>query len=185
MAQRGSKSGGAPIICLVGFMGAGKTSVGKELARRLGWRFIDLDDAIEEFERASVAEIFSRTGQAAFRQSETEALHRVLETNRDRPLVLAIGGGAYVKTENREQLKQAQAQMVWLSADLDELWRRVSSQDRTVRPLLTDKHAFESLYANRLHQFDSLTYRVDTMNKSVERVASDVAEMLHLQSAEG
>src|SRR3954470_18618157 len=88
-----SKSGSkGRLLCLVGFMGAGKTTVGAALAKHLDYQFFDLDQLIEDLERQTVAEIFSREGQKVFRNIETEALRRVLERQKGSDTVLALGG---------------------------------------------------------------------------------------------
>ncbi len=156
-------------------MGAGKTTVGKELARRLQCPFTDLDQAIEEFERASVAEIFSRSGQAAFRQSETEALKRVLTNLRKRSIhILAVGGGAYVKKENQEALQDAAATIVFLSAPVDELWQRVNGQKDVERPLLRDRSVFEGLLEARAPHFALAHFTVDTSGRNVSDIAAEI-----------
>src|SRR5688572_19382998 len=118
-------------------MGAGKTTIGQALAERLGWRFIDLDALIERVEAASIAEIFSRSGQSVFRRLESSTLRKVLQ-EASRPLVLSIGGGAFAQAENADALRGSRAFIIFLDAPLDELWQRVSNEGRAVRPLLSD-----------------------------------------------
>src|SRR5262249_58668423 len=88
------------VVFLVGFMGAGKTSVGKALAEILGWKFEDLDDRIVAQERRSIAQIFSQSGEAGFRLTERKALESVLKDLTSTALVVALGGGAFVSPEN-------------------------------------------------------------------------------------
>jgi shikimate kinase len=169
-------------VCLIGFMGAGKTTVGEELARHLKCRFTDLDQAIEEFERASIAEIFSRSGQAAFRHSETEALRNILEQRKnDRLHVLAAGGGTYVKTENQEALQAAHAAVVFLSASLDELWQRVSSQTDVERPLMRDRASFAALLQSRLPHFAHAQCTVETTGRDVSTIVDEICSRLELK----
>src|SRR5437762_14042864 len=94
-------------IALVGFMGAGKTSVGRELAERLAIDFIDLDDLVVGRAGKSVTEIFGQDGEAAFRKLEAQALQTLLAASRDRPFVLALGGGAFVQKPNADRLRKA------------------------------------------------------------------------------
>ena len=110
-------------VVLIGFMGAGKTSVGKKLAQELGWRFVDLDDVIESRSQNSVSEIFATAGEKRFRELETEALDFLLgQSNED--MVLALGGGAFVQPANRALLDRAAAATVLLQAPVEELHRR-------------------------------------------------------------
>lgn len=161
-------------------MGAGKTSVGRALAERLRWNFMDLDDAIEEFERASISEIFSRSGQASFRHSETEALRGTLAATGDAPLVLAIGGGAFNKVENQSALQAAGAGIVFLSASEEELWQRVNKQAEVLRPLLRDRASFSFLLASRMPHYGKAHLTVETSGRTIEQVTEEIAERLEL-----
>ena len=92
-------------VFLVGFMGSGKSSVGQELARRLGWDFVDLDARIESREGQTVPEIFRDRGEAGFRLAETSALGDLLSEPLERNRVVALGGGAFAVERNRELLR--------------------------------------------------------------------------------
>jgi len=118
-------------IALVGLMGVGKTTVGRRLAKRLGRRFDDSDDAIEQASGRTVAGYFRDHGEADFRDGEFRVIKRLLEE--DPPLILATGGGAFIHPPTRKLL-QEQAIVVWLRGDLDILVERVSRNDN--RPLL-------------------------------------------------
>lgn len=117
-------------IALVGLMGAGKSTVGRRLAQAMGRPFFDSDDEIEKAAGLSVADIFSLHGEAEFRRVEQRVLERLLSGP---PHVLATGGGAYLNPQTRDTLR-AKAVTIWLNADLETLWKRVSR--RTHRPLL-------------------------------------------------
>ncbi len=117
-------------IALVGLMGAGKSTVGRRLAERLNRKFYDSDDEIEKAAGLSVADIFALHGEAEFRRGERRVLERLLA---EAPHVLATGGGAYLDPDTRASLRR-NAVTVWLNADLETLWRRVSK--RSHRPLL-------------------------------------------------
>ena len=117
-------------IALVGMMGVGKSTVGRKLAQELGLPFIDSDEEIEKAAGLSVREIFDRHGEPEFRRGERKVIERLLNG----PLiVLATGGGAYMDADTRALMK-AKAVTVWLRADLDVIWKRVSRRD--TRPLL-------------------------------------------------
>jgi shikimate kinase/3-dehydroquinate synthase len=121
---------GRRAIVLVGLMGSGKTSIGRRLAQRLGLEFVDSDAEIERAADMSIPEIFSRYGEAYFRDGERRVMARLLESG---PLVIATGGGAFMNEDTRMRIAQ-NGLSVWLKADLDVLWRRV--RKRTHRPLL-------------------------------------------------
>jgi shikimate kinase len=117
-------------IVLVGLMGAGKSCIGKRLAVRLGVRFVDADHEIEQAAGCSISEIFTRHGEAAFRDGERRVIARLLA---DAPHVLATGGGAFMDARTRGLIRE-RAISIWLRAELDLLLRRVSR--RNDRPLL-------------------------------------------------
>jgi len=165
-------------IFLIGFMGAGKTTVGKVLARRLGWTFEDLDEIIERDRGVSVASIFAEAGEAGFRRLEHAALKKLLDGKRQ-DLVVALGGGAFAQTENRRLLEQAGATTVLLQAPLEELWRRCR-QDNKNRPLARKEAeaGFAKLFAERQDTYELARFRVQTMNKAVEQVAAEIEQKL-------
>lgn len=128
-------------IALVGLMGAGKTTVGRRLAARLGLPFSDGDHEIEDAAGMTVSDIFARMGEAAFREGEARVMKRLLHAPR---MVLATGGGAILNPETRAEMK-ARAVTVWLRADLRVVAARV--QKRDTRPLLRGKDPYEALSA--------------------------------------
>jgi shikimate kinase len=117
-------------IALVGLMGAGKSSVGRRLAARLGVPFIDTDAEIEAAAGCSISDIFATQGEAAFRAGERRVIARLLDSG---PAVLATGGGAFMDPETRARIAE-RAVSVWLRADLDTLVKRCAR--RNTRPLL-------------------------------------------------
>ena len=117
-------------IALVGLMGAGKSTVGRRLAEALGRDFYDSDTEIEKAAGLSISDIFALHGEAEFRRGEQRVLERLLEL---KPHVLATGGGAYLNPDTRDMMRK-HAITVWLNADLETLWRRVSKRGH--RPLL-------------------------------------------------
>ena len=126
-------------IALVGLMGAGKTSIGRRLAARLGLAFFDADAEIELAAGCSIPDIFARYGEAAFRDGECRVIRRLLA---GRPIVLATGGGAFMDAATREQIRQ-NATSVWLRCSLAVLVRRVAMRDN--RPLLANGQAEDIL----------------------------------------
>lgn len=128
-------------IVLIGMMGAGKSALGAELARRLRVPFTDSDSEIEAAAAMSISEIFARDGEPFFRARETEVLRRLLA---GRPGVISTGGGAFMQGGNREMIAKA-GLSVWLSCDLEVLWHRV--RQRSTRPLLKTARPKETLAA--------------------------------------
>ena len=114
----------APRVLLVGMMGAGKTTVGRLLARQLGWRYVDSDDEVEAATGRSVKELFEAGGEQAFRPLESEVLAAALEG--DRPAVVSVAGGAVLDPVNRELLRSA-GTVVWLRATPETLLEHVRS----------------------------------------------------------
>jgi len=172
-------------VFLLGFMGAGKTSVGQALARRLGWRFVDLDQRIEMRAGRSVAEVFAQSGEPAFRAMETAALRELLaELSPASPTVMALGGGAPLDPENAAMLVTSGAPQVFLDAPFDELRRRCS-QTAGSRPLFRQEQAARQLYESRRPHYLKAQHRVDTASRSVEQAAAEIARLLSLQPAKG
>src|SRR6202047_3585980 len=151
-----------PILCLAGFMGSGKTTIGTLLARQLAWRFVDLDDRIEEASGLRIPQILERLGEIAFRQIEADqlraALGRVLEHKE--AAVLALGGGTYAQPGAPEFLRAAGVPVIWLDASLDILLTRCMTM--TGRPLFRDESSFRALYAQRLPSYQQAAHRVHT-----------------------
>jgi shikimate kinase len=168
-------------VFLVGFMAAGKTTVGQELARRLNWDFVDLDAQIESRERQTIAEIFRDRGEHEFRLIETEAL-RDLTESLERNSVVALGGGTFVQPGNRELLRAWPS--VFLDAPLDELWSR-TREDATKRPLRQNNRAkFESLYRERRTSYIQATMTVVTSGKDPSSLCAEIERTLQFRGIE-
>jgi len=162
-------------IVLVGFMGAGKTTVGRLLGAMLQSRFLDLDDEIVQRDGRTIPEIFGHAGEAAFRQLEREALRDLLA--RAAPVVLAIGGGAFLQPENAVLLRQQGYASVFLDAPVEELHRRCAPHAAS-RPLFRDENQFRQLYECRRSAYMTADVRVDTAGKTPAQVAAEVASTL-------
>jgi shikimate kinase len=150
------------LVCLTGFMGTGKSTTARLLARQIGWEHIDLDRRIVEAAVVSIPEIFARRGEPAFRQIEHEQLARVIgetmETQKRR--VLSLGGGTITQPQNVELLRQNGAVLIWLDCPVEELLRRCAHI--TDRPLFRDEASFRELYAERKTAYRISDHRVDS-----------------------
>ena len=164
---------------LVGFMGAGKTSVGRVLSQRLGWPFEDLDDRIEAREGRSIGEIFRDSGEDAFRRAETAALRALLAELGSSPRIIALGGGAVAQPENARLLQESGAALVFLDAPVEELFRRCEQEQRT-RPLRRDLKQFRELYDQRRPHYMTAQRCINTSGKDLKTVAVEVACSLGL-----
>jgi shikimate kinase len=183
MAEREGHRGGPDrarprTVALIGFMGAGKTSVGQALARRLGWEFVDVDRRVEARTGHSVAEIFATAGEQAFRYAETDALRDAL-AGAATPRVLALGGGALITPENRQMLQRASVTTVFLEAPL-EIMRERCCKDPRKRPLFGDEESFARLYESRKHLYEGAHLRVSTENRAADEVAQEIETRLEL-----
>lgn len=161
----------APIF-LVGFMGAGKTTVGRALARQLQWDFFDLDDLIEQRARKSVQAIFNESGGSEFRRLEREAVQSCSALVRT---VIALGGGAYVSEENRTSLRSI-GKTVWLDCPLEVCLRRISG-DRS-RPLLGGEDEMRALLERRIPAYAESDFAVQAGNLSPEELALKITKLL-------
>jgi shikimate kinase len=150
-----------PGIYMVGFMGSGKSTIGRHLARRLGWSFFDIDDEIEAAEKTTVAHIFETRGEPEFRRIETEMIRRHVQwIERGRPAVVALGGGAFAETCNRAVLEE-HGVTVWLDCPLEVVTRRVAAASH--RPLAREPERFAALYRARME-----TYRLADVHVAID-----------------
>lgn len=133
-------------IALTGFMGVGKSSVARHLARKLGSARIDLDAEIEKSEKRIIADLIESVGIAGFRLIEAENLERVLSISGD--CVLSLGGGTWTIEQNRERIIEAGFTCIWLESTFEHCWRNISSS-RKDRPLARDKESARRLFDER------------------------------------
>jgi shikimate kinase len=155
-------------IYLIGFMGSGKTSIGRQLARKLGWKFIDLDKEIEQGEKRQVAEIFRENGEPYFRSLEKRYLRQASYSNR---AVIALGGGTYVDDQNRA-LADMTGLTVWLKVSFARLADRVK-MDGT-RPKFDNQDEAERLYQDREPHYALARVHVSTDEGSPETVVDEI-----------
>jgi shikimate kinase len=183
------------LVCLAGFMGCGKTTIGRHLARQLAWRFVDLDTRIEKHAGLRIADIFDRLGEPTFRQIEHELLLHALgeAAEQDKPTVLALGGGTFAQPQNVELLRGFGVQegikrrgsrsvVIWLDCPIEELLARCATM--ADRPLFRDEASFRQLYEQRLPFYQQADYRVES-NAEPRRVVEQILALGILDRAVG
>ena len=168
-------------VILIGFMGTGKTSIGKILAAKLGCAFIDLDQKIEADNKMSIPKIFEKYGETRFRELERQAVQEVVKRH---GIVIATGGGTIKDAENLRLLKE-NGVVICLTADIDEILSRTSTKGE--RPVLDNKNeshgdrrlAIEKLLEERKQFYDQADYKVDTTNWSPLQIIEDICQYLN------
>jgi shikimate kinase len=162
-------------IVLTGFMGSGKSTVGPLLAARLGWSFLDVDDVIEAEAGVTIAELFARYGESAFRERERAAIERLASGDR---LVLALGGGAIEHQATRSLLLSDQETLlVHLEVELATTLKRCQGSEQS-RPVLADQANLASRYQRRLP-----LYRMAHLSIAVDALSPEEAAQAILTSA--
>jgi len=167
-------------LLLIGYRGAGKTTVGDLLAKRLGWRFVDTDEQIIEKAGKSISDIFATEGEAGFRQRERTAIQNLRKFDRQ---VIALGGGTATEPENHNLLRRL-GKTVWLRAPAVVLWSRISKDVGTAanRPNLTQVgglQEIEAVLAKREPIYESIAdHIVDTFTMNPPQVAEAI-ELWH------
>src|SRR3990172_963941 len=162
------------LLFLVGFMGAGKSTIGPLLAGQLSWDFIDMDQAIERSEGQSIAQIFLERGESYFRHLETKAIQHLRTKG---SCVVALGGGAFIHKTNR-LLIQDIGYSVFLDCALRVILERCPNDG--TRPLLQSFERVEALYAARLPYYHMSDFRVDVTNQTPERIVEVI--LAHLRA---
>jgi shikimate kinase len=161
-----------PGIFLVGFMGSGKSTVGRALADELGWGFADLDEDIEKREGMPITEIFDTRGEAEFRQAETAALQeRVRSIAGGRPCVVALGGGAFLSEQNFEMV-ECNGVSVWLDCPFATVERRLAGTAH--RPLARDPEKLRELFALRRTGYERADYCVAVEDDDAAAAAAKI-----------
>lgn len=166
-------------IYITGFMGAGKSTVGRKLARLTRRRFVDMDEVLADKFGLPIPEVFRRLGEETFRRAETDLLTRL---SRRRRLVAATGGGAPVSDENR-RIMRASGRIVHLSVSLETCRRRLTTDEQDVRPLWRDETAVRKLYEQRQEAYADCDHRVkvDSLGPD-ETVGEILAGLYHFDS---
>lgn len=166
-------------VVLFGFMGTGKTVVGKEVARRLRMQFVDMDDVIEEKEGCSISEIFAQKGESYFRQVEAEVAE---ELSQKEGLVIATGGGVVLNSRNVDAL-QSSGVGIRLTASPEVIFQRIKGE--THRPLLLGPDPLKriaTLLARREPYYGRVEHRIDTSRLPLEQVVEEVVRIVEMRS---
>ena len=164
-----------PGIYLVGFMGCGKSTVGRALADELGWSFFDLDDEIEGDSGSSISEIFDRDGEEIFRTLEASALaKRVKAVQSGRPQVIALGGGALMSDKNFELISN-HGVMVWLDTPFEVIEKRVAGESH--RPLARDPKKLRELFEIRSPRYALADFRVEAPEEDAMSTVRRILEL--------
>jgi len=165
-------------IILIGFMGAGKSTMGRLISNKLGCSFIDTDIYIERKEGRTIHDIFTDDGEDFFRSVETEALRELLKS--EEMQVLALGGGTPLLEENRELLKQANAYVIFLNVNANDAYERLKD-DRT-RPLLQGtnvREKIESLLQLRNPVYEAVAdYVISEDNKTLDDIFYELSDVI-------
>lgn len=159
-------------IYIVGFMGAGKSSLGRALAARLGWQFVDIDEMIEQVEHAAISEIFARRGEQYFRLVERRALRAALPA---RHAIVATGGGTFVDPENRLAIQQ-DGVSVWLDISLKTALARCPTDGS--RPLIRSRADLERVYAARRPAYQQASLRLDADSAPIGELVELVTDWI-------
>jgi shikimate kinase len=163
-------------LILIGYRGSGKSTIGTLLAKRLGWRFTDLDEVIAERAGRSIAEIFAEEGEAGFRSRERDACKSL---RRNKHSVVALGGGTLEDPENRALIRRA-GKVVWLRAPAIVLWSRIKAdpQSAAARPNLTPIGGLPEVEAKLAerepHYRNAAHHSVDTMSATPKEIVDTV-----------
>jgi shikimate kinase len=166
-------------ISLVGFMGAGKTTVGRALASKLGWEFVDLDDLIQAREGRTIPEIFQTSGEKAFRELERQLLQELVNSSGVSGSVLSLGGGAFIDNTNQQLLRENGIPAVFLDASAEELFRSCQ-QPGVDRPLLSDRDGFSELYGRRRPAYLNAALCIQTAGREIASIVDEIMARLGL-----
>ncbi len=159
-------------IYLVGFMGAGKTSVGLRLAELLGWKFLDLDQEIERQQGAPIRSIFREKGEAWFREIERRELERASTLTR---CVIALGGGAFCNDDNR-RIVESSGFSIWLDASIEIIYGRCAGD--SARPLFASRPEMARFLEKRRPYYEKSRLRIEVGSMSIDAVARHILHAL-------
>ena len=162
-------------IYLIGFMACGKTTVGKALAEKLRWGFVDLDEQIEKVEGKRIRDIFEESGESYFRDLERKILH---EISQEKGYVISLGGGTFCFEENIKCVEKSGISF-WLKCPLTEVYNRLKFH--CDRPLAKDFKTLKALYYKRLSYYGKADFSIENFNKPVIKCVEEIFFVLKLR----
>jgi shikimate kinase len=168
-------------IILLGYMGSGKTTIGKKLAKKLGILFEDLDNLIEKKEKISISELFSTKGEIYFRRVEHQVLKEVISSKN--PKIISLGGGTPCYAGNMDIILKSNSTSIYLKTNIDEIIKRVENQSQK-RPILAsiEKEDRQEFIAKQLFErsfyYNQANFVVETSTKSIDEIVSEIEAIL-------
>lgn len=165
-------------IFLTGFMGAGKSTVARDLASLLHWTLVDLDEQIESRAGSKISQIFAKHGEPYFRDLEHQTLNDLVHNGIDN-LVIALGGGTIAQSRNYPLLASSESPVIFLDAPFEELLIRCGRA--TNRPLFRSEEEFRALYMSRLPFYERAHFRVNTARKTSSEIAQEIVSLIGLE----
>jgi shikimate kinase len=163
-------------IIITGFMGAGKTTVGRALAKKLDCTFLDLDDAVLSREGRTAQQIIDEDGEERFRECETVVLGEIL--SKDDVKVIALGGGAWAIEQNRKLIDESKAMTLWLSVPFDICWQRIALTGES-RPFARDEDQARQRFEDRGRYYRSTELHLELLgNESVNDICDEIVRRL-------
>ncbi|MBC8031512.1 MAG: AAA family ATPase [Pyrinomonadaceae bacterium] len=172
------------LIVIIGFMGSGKTTVAREVARLLNCRAVDLDELISQRENLSPGEIIEQSGEDEFRRIETETLSQVMneEFGDSHARIVALGGGTWTLQRNRDLINEHMGTTIWLDAPFDLCWQRIQTGGEG-RPLARDEAQARMLYAQRRSQYALAELQLQIgRNQSLAETCVEIVETLRTRN---
>ncbi len=164
----------APLICLIGYRGTGKTIIAQRLSERIGWPWVDADIELERRAGKSIKQVFEQDGELAFRDLETTTVAELAQSDR---LILSLGGGAVLREQNRVAIRRGL--VIWLQADPQTIWERTMADPTTAlrRPNLTTGgiEEIQQLLAARIPLYQECAdYSIQTVGQSPDQIVDQL-----------
>jgi len=161
-------------IVLIGMMGAGKTTIGFKLAKKLGYQFIDIDSEIENSQNEKIIDIFQNKGEGFFRKIEEKISLSFLEKNKS---VISLGGGTFLNDKVRKKIKKNSCS-IWLKWKLETILTRITRNTRRPIALKLNKRDLANLYRKRVKFYKLSDYKVNCENKNKNEITNQIIEII-------